>query len=145
MIIIWTVACRKLDFFGHYDLWYEMEVLWREITFLIITEGFLTPHLFHSTRRMSWGSIRVFKAAKFFKELNFSGFSRCFSFKLDLNNYDILWRYFEVCSIMAEQQWLKPRKLNFLINSASLDTNWLTIHMNSGNIFTFSLCFEPWQ
>ena len=28
---------------------------------------------------------------------------------------------FEDCSILAEKQWLKPRKLNFLKNFAALD------------------------
>ena len=37
-------------------------------------------------------------------------------------NCAILGWFFEVCSILAEKQQLKPRKLNSLINFASLDT-----------------------
>ena len=68
--------------------------------------------------------------AKFFKEFNFLGFSRCFSAKIEqssktskieLNN-DILGWFFEVSSILAEKQRLKPRKLNSLKNFAALDT-----------------------
>ena len=29
---------------------------------------------------------------------------------------------FEICSMLAEKQWLKPRKLNSLINFPDLDT-----------------------
>ena len=43
------------------------------------TEGFLTPDSFHSTSLASLGSSWVSKEAKFIKEFDFLGFSRCFS------------------------------------------------------------------
>ena len=46
-------------------------------------EGFLTPDSFHSTSLASWGSSWVSKEAKFIKEFDFVGFSRCFSVKIE--------------------------------------------------------------
>ena len=83
-----------------------------------------------STSLASWGSSWVSKEAKFIKEFNFLGFSRCFSARIEQSsktskiqpNCVILGWFFEVCSILTEKQRLKPRKLNSLINFASLDT-----------------------
>ena len=52
---------------------------------------------------------------------------------------------FENCSILAEKQWLKPRKLNFLKNFAALDTlldPQVARPVENGNIPRFILCFE---
>ena len=54
-------------------------MIWR----LIFTEGFLTPDSFHSTSLVSWGSSWASKEAKFIKEFNFLGSSRCFSAKIE--------------------------------------------------------------
>ena len=90
----------------------------------------MTLDSFHSTslatRGSSWGA----KEGKFIKEFNFLGFSHYFSARIEQSsktskiqpNCIILGFFFEVCSILTERQWLKPRKLNSLINFASLDT-----------------------
>ena len=83
-----------------------------------------------STSLASWGSSWVSKEAKFIKEFDFLGFSRCFSARIEKSsktskiqpNCVILRWFFEVCSILTEKQRLKHRKLNFLMNIASLDT-----------------------
>ena len=93
------------------------------------TQGFLTPDSFHSTSLATWGSSWGSKEAKFIKEFDFLGFSRCFSARIEKssktskiqpNCVNLRW-FFEVCSILAEKQRLKPRKLNSLIYFASLD------------------------
>ena len=94
------------------------------------TQGFLTPDSFHSTSLASWGSSWASKEAKFVKEFNFLGFSRCFSARIEQSsktskiqpNCVILGWFFEVCSMLSEKQRLKPRKSKSLINFASLDT-----------------------
>ena len=94
------------------------------------TQGFLTPHSFHSTSLATWGSSWGSKEAKFIKEFDFLGFSRCFSSKIEKSsktskiqpNCVIFRWFFEFCSILTEKQRLKPRKSNFLVNFASLDT-----------------------
>ena len=93
------------------------------------TQSFLTPDSFHSTSLATWGSSWGSKEVKFIKELDFLGFSRCFSARIEKSsktskiqpNCDILRCFFEVCSILTEKQWLKPKKLNYLIDFASLD------------------------
>ena len=83
-----------------------------------------------STSLASWGSSWVSKEAKFIKEFDFLGFSRCFSARIEKSskmskiepNCVILGWFFEVYSILTEKQRLKPRKSNFLMNFASLDT-----------------------
>jgi len=47
------------------------------------TEGFLTAESFHSTSLTNWGSNWVPKEAKFIKEFDFIGFSRCFSVRIE--------------------------------------------------------------
>ena len=47
------------------------------------TQGFLTPYSFHSTSLMTWGSSWASKEAKFIKEFDFLGFSRCFSARIE--------------------------------------------------------------
>ena len=94
------------------------------------TEGFLTPDSFHSASLATWGSSCASKEAKFIKEFNFLGFSRCFSARIEQSsktskiqpNCVILGWFFEVCSMLSEKQRLKPRKSKSLINFASLDT-----------------------
>ena len=83
-----------------------------------------------STSLASWGSSWVSKEAKFIKEFDFLGFSRCFSARIEKSskmskiepNCVILGWFFEVYSILTEKQRLKPRKSNSLMNFASLDT-----------------------
>ena len=95
-----------------------------------ITQGFLNPDSFHSTSIATWGSSWGSKEAKFIKEFDFLGFSRCFSARIEKSsktskiqpNRVILRWFFEVCSILTEKQRLKPRKSNSLMNFASLDT-----------------------
>ena len=90
----------------------------------------MTQDSFHSTSLASWGSSWVSKEAKFIKEFDFLGFSRCFSARIEKSsktskiqpNCVILWWFFEVCSILTEKQRLKPRKSKYLENFASLDT-----------------------
>merc|ERR1712004_444151 len=94
------------------------------------TEGFLTTDSFHSTSLASWGSSWVSKEAKFIKEFDFLGFSRCFSARIEKSskmskiepNCVILGWFFEVDSILTEKQRLKPEKSNSMMNFASLDT-----------------------
>ena len=94
------------------------------------TEVFLTPDSFHSTSLATWGSSWASKEAKFIKEFNFLGFSRCFSARIEQSsktskiqpNCVILGWFFEVYSISTEKRRLKLRKLNSLMNFASLDT-----------------------
>ena len=82
-----------------------------------------------STSLATWGSNWVSKEAKFIKEFDFLGFSRCFSARIEKSsktskiqpNCVILRRFFEVCSILTEKQRLKPRKSNSLMNFASID------------------------
>ena len=70
------------------------------------------------------------KEAKFIKEFDFLGLSRCFSVRIEKSskmskiepNCVILGCFFEVYSILTEKQHLKPRKSNSLMNFASLDT-----------------------
>ena len=96
---------------------------------LQITQGFLTPDSFHSTSLATWGSSWGSKEAKFIKEFDFLGFSRCFSARIEKSsktskiqpNCVILRWFFEVCSILTEKQRLKPRKSNSLMNFASSD------------------------
>ena len=47
------------------------------------TQGFLTPDSFHSTSLATWGSSWASEKAKFFKEFDFLGFSRCFSVRIE--------------------------------------------------------------
>ena len=90
----------------------------------------MTPDSFHSTSLTSLGSSWVSKEAKFIKEFDFLGFSRCFSARIEKSskmskiepNCVILGWFFEVYSILTEKQRLKPRKSNSLMNFASLDT-----------------------
>ena len=90
----------------------------------------MTQDSFHSTSLASWGSSWVSKEAKFIKEFDFLGFSRCFSARIEKSskmskiepNCVILGWFFEVYSILTEKQRLKPRKSNSLMNFASLDT-----------------------
>ena len=94
------------------------------------TEGFLTQDSFHSTSLATWGSSWASKEAKFIKEFNFLGFSRCFSARIEQSsktskiqpNCIILGCFFEVCLILSEKQRPKPRRLKSLMNLASLDT-----------------------
>ena len=94
------------------------------------TEGFLTPDSFHSTSLETWGSSMASKEAKFIKEFDFLGFSRCFSAKIEQSstmsktwpNCVILGWFFEFCLILSEKQQLKPKKSKSLMNFASLDT-----------------------
>ena len=87
------------------------------------TEGFFTPDSFHSTSLTTWGSSWVSKEAKFIKKFNFSGFSRCFSARIEKSsktskiqpNCFIFGCFFEACSLLTEKEWPKPRKLNFLL------------------------------
>ena len=70
------------------------------------------------------------KEAKFIKDFDFLGFSRCFSLSIEQtsNNHPKMTQFgwildvFEDCSILAEKQRLKLRKLNSLMNFAFLDT-----------------------
>ena len=70
------------------------------------------------------------KEAKFIKEFDFLGFSRCFSVRLEetsrnhpkMTQFGSILDIFEDFSILAEKQQLKPRKSNSLMNFASLDT-----------------------
>ena len=70
------------------------------------------------------------KEAKFIKDFDFLGFSRCFSLSIEqtsknhpkMTQFGWILDVFEDCSILAEKQRLKPRKLNSLMNFASLDT-----------------------
>ena len=90
----------------------------------------MTPDSFHSTSLATWGSNWTSKERKFIKEFDFLGFSRCFSVRIEKSsktskiqpNCVILRWFFEVCSILTEKQRLKPRKSNFLMNFASLGT-----------------------
>ena len=90
----------------------------------------MTPDSFHSTSLATWGLSWASKEAKFIKEFNFLGFSRCFSARIEQSSKTskiqpkcvILGWFFEVCSILTEKQRLKSRKSNSLINFASLDT-----------------------
>ena len=75
------------------------------------TQGFLTQELFHSTSLVTWGSNGASKEAKFFKELNFLGFVRYFSAKIEqsskmpkteLKNAHFGWLFY-VYSIWAEK------------------------------------------
>ena len=83
-----------------------------------------------STSLATWGSNWVSKEAKFIKKFDFLRFSRCFSVRIEQTSKNHLkmtqnsqiFDLFEDCSILAEKQRLKPRKSNFLINFASLDT-----------------------
>ena len=50
---------------------------------VLYTQGFLTPDSFHSTSFTTWGSNWASKEAKFIKEFNFLGFSRCFSARIE--------------------------------------------------------------
>ena len=83
-----------------------------------------------STSLATWGSSWVSKEAKFIKEFDFLGFSRCFSARIEQSSKTskiqpkcvILGWFFEVCSILSEKQRLKPRKSKSLMNFASLDT-----------------------
>ena len=119
-------------------------------TQFVFYRGFLAPDLFRSTSLTSWGSNWVSKEAEFIKEFNLLDFSCCVlvkieksskTSKIELNN-DILGWFLEVCSIMAGKQWLKPRKLKFLINSA-LDTQFDPPSCEtSGDVSSFTLCFE---
>ena len=111
--------------------------IWKQISVPIVktnvnghTEGFLTPDSFHSTSLATWGSSLESKEAKFIKEFDFLGFSRCFSARIEKSsktskiqpNCVILRWFFEVCSILTEKQRMKSRKSNSLMNFASLDT-----------------------
>ena len=93
------------------------------------TEGFLTPDSFHSISLATWGSSYGSKEAKFIKEFDFLGFSRCFSAKIEKssktsktqpNCVTLRW-FLEVCSIITEKQQLKSRKSISLMNFASSD------------------------
>ena len=86
------------------------------------TEGFLTPDSFHSASLVTWGSSCASKEAKFIKEFNFLGFSRCFSarieqsskkFKIQSNGVILGW-FFEFCSILSKKQQLIPKKIKIL-------------------------------
>ena len=69
------------------------------------------------------------KEAKFIKDFDFLGFSRCFSLKIErtsknhpkMTQFSWILDVFEDCSILAEKQRLKPRKSNSLMNFASFD------------------------
>ena len=82
-----------------------------------------------STSLATWGSNWASKEAKFIKEFNFLGFSRCFSAKIKqtskkhpkMAQFGWILDVFEDYLILAEKQRLKPRKSNSLINFASLD------------------------
>ena len=83
-----------------------------------------------STSLVTWASTGASKEVKFFKELTFLGFACYFSAKIEKSsktskiqpNCVIFGWFFEVCSMLSEKQRLKPRKLNSLMNFASLDT-----------------------
>ena len=74
-------------------------------THLHNTQGFLTPDSFHSTSLATWGSSWGSKEAKFIKEFDFLGFSRCFSARIEKSskmskiepNCVILGWFFEDC------------------------------------------------
>ena len=86
--------------------------------------GYISTSL--ATRGSSW----VSKEAKFIKKFDFLGFSRCFSVRIEKTskNYPKMTKFgsildiFEDFSILTKKQRLKPRKLNSLMNFASLDT-----------------------
>ena len=116
------------------------------------TEGFFAPDLFHSTSVASWGSTRVSKASKFFKEFNFLGFSHCsqnWSIFKNVQNWAKYWHFgwfFEVFSILAEKQWLKRKKIEFLDKYRFFrHPIWPPSHKTSGDISSFTVCFEFWQ
>ena len=48
-----------------------------------VHRGFLTPDSFHSSSLVTWGSSWASKEAKFIKEFDFLGFSRCFSARIE--------------------------------------------------------------
>ena len=115
------------------------------------TEGFLTPDSFHSTSLASWESSWVSKEANFIKEFNFLGFSCCFSARIEKSsktskiqpNCVILRCFFEVCSILAEKQRLKPKKIEFLDEFFFYwHQTWPLTRKTSGDISSFTLCFE---
>ena len=82
-----------------------------------------------STILTTWVSSWVSKEAKFIKDFNFLGFSPFVLVRIEqtsknhpkMTQFGCILDVFEDCSILAEKQWLKPRKLNSLINLASLD------------------------
>ena len=69
------------------------------------------------------------KEAKFIKDFDFLGFSRCFSLSIEqtsknqpkMTQFGWILDVFEDFPLLAEKQPLKPRKLNSLMNFASLD------------------------
>ena len=75
-----------------------------------------------------WGSSVLSKEAKFFKKFEFIGFIRCFSVRIEyisknhpkITQFGWILDVFENCSILAEKQRLKLKKLNSLMNFASL-------------------------
>ena len=83
-----------------------------------------------STSLATWGSNWASKEAKFIKEFNFLGFSRCFSAKIKqtsknhpkMAQFGWILDVFEDYSILAEKQRLKPKNSNSLKFFASFDT-----------------------
>ena len=102
--------------------------LQRALLLLDFKTKFKTGYI--STSLATWGSNWVSKKAKFFKEFDFLAFSRCFSARIEKSSKMskiepdcvIFGWFFEVYSFLTKKQRLKPRKSNFLMNFASLDT-----------------------
>ena len=83
-----------------------------------------------STTFVPLGSSRVSKEAKNFKKLEFLGLGCCFSVRTEESlktskiqpKTTVLWRFFKICSILAEKQQPKPKNSSSLKVSASFDS-----------------------
>ena len=72
------VSDRKITKFKTVILFFQDPGSWDSLT-----KGFLTLDSFHSTSLATWGSSWGSKEAKFIKEFDFLGFSRCFSARIE--------------------------------------------------------------